>query len=186
MKKLIVVLMIGVGIFVFQKYKNPPFNWQQFSTAGCKCAILMPQPPLPKTTTKNTEAGPITTTVYMVGMGHDKAFGFSYAVMPAAVEQQIEQLPTEKVMAALRHSGEQALNRFGGGRLLHEIPYTLGDTYPGIEDVFELPNYAGGSLEVRSRAFQVNDRIYAILVVLPKDQIYSANANKFIDSFHLQ
>lgn len=68
------------------------------------------------------------------------------------------------------------------GKLLRELIISL-DGHEGRELHIET---AGGKATIKARIFIVGRRLYQEMVLTPKEETFSTNVNKFLDSFTLQ
>jgi hypothetical protein len=82
----------------------------------------------------------------------------------------------ETLLEGGREGAAENLN----GVVVSDKPITLGG-YPGTEFVVEAP----GDLIYTARVYVVNDRLYQILFLAPKDQIDQFDVQAFFDSFTL-
>ncbi len=193
MKKLLPLLLIGLALAILEIYTRS-YHWQEFPVPGGQSSIMMPLQPTPYSRTKQSELGSLTTRSYVVKTevsdtqfagsytGLPVEFAVSYTMLPAEMERSLAQVPTEVAIDGLRDNELYLVGRFGGGTLLRETPVVVDGT-AGREALFALPHWGG--YQLRGRFFLVNHKFYQVFVVLHKAEIYGPDANKFIDSFHL-
>lgn len=68
------------------------------------------------------------------------------------------------------------------GKILKQTDLNLDGKYPGVEVHAEVNNPKGA--ETRNRIYLVGNKLYQVMVIGPASIVNSADANKFLDSFH--
>lgn len=153
------------------------FSWREFTSAEGGFSVLMPGEAQAKTRTADTQAGPITTHLFLYA-GDQAAYMVGYTDYPEAVKQKLE------IQKAYDDARDADLAS-SGSTLISETPIMLMNTYPGREEQ-TLLKQGDGKHAIRSRMFLVNGRLYQTLVVAPRDELFSPDAVKFMDSFKLK
>lgn len=151
-------------------------DWQTFAPPGGNFSVQIPGVPEDKSQTRTTPGGSVTSHLYIYTT-KDAAFAVNYVDRPAPktaaeTEQWFDRLRDAEMARA-------------GGKLLGEAPIKLANTWPGREIRISMTE-GDGKHAMRSRMYLVNSRLYQVLVILPQDELSSPDAEKFLDSFHLQ
>lgn len=171
-KWLVLVLSLSVALLAgCQK-----FSWKDFSSPEGKFSVLMPGTPQNHTQALNTPIGPVTTYAFVYS-NKDAAFGVSYTDYPEALMQGLD---AQKILDGARNG---QLSAKSGSTLISESPISL-NSYPGREVQMTTPE-GDGKHAVRNHMYMVNNRLYQVMVVMPRDELFSKNAVKFMDSFKL-
>lgn len=166
------LLALALLLSACQKYE-----WQDYSPEDGKYSIQMPGKPVNKSSSQQTPAGKVTTHIAIYS-DQNSAFAVSYTEYPAVL---MIQMPNEKVLDGAR-DGRLAM---GGHKLLKETHIQLMDTYPGRELQIAVAE-DGGKNAIRTRIFMVNNRLYQIVAIQPKDKLFSPDAVRFMDSFTIR
>jgi hypothetical protein len=143
-------------------------EWQEVVWRKGDCVALMPGKPT--ATTQPTKDK--IDVHYMVVEIKPGAYAMSYSVIPV-----LKGANQETITKFLDGGRDGAV---GKNKLVKEDKITHG-TYQGREILVELP----ASTFTRSQVFIVEDRIYHLLVLGPKDMVSSKDADKFFESFKL-
>jgi hypothetical protein len=153
----------------------PALHWQEFSSKEGGFSILMPGEPEQERLKQSTLTGDVDYVVFMVERG-DSGYMVSFGDMSP---QTIAQADTNM---ALEGAVQGAVNSTNS-TLVSKQDITL-DGYPGKE--FEAQAMISG-IEVifKARIYLVQNRLYQILVVGPKDSLSVADIDKFLYSFKL-
>lgn len=152
------------------------FSWKDFSTPQGNFSVLMPGNPENHTQSQNTPFGPVTTYAFIYS-NKDSAFAVSYTDYPESLMQGFD------VQKGFDGARDAELAK-SGGSLISESPISL-NSFSGRE-VQMTTTEGDGKHAIRTRMYLVKNRLYQVLVVLPKDELFSKNAVKFMDSFKLQ
>ena len=168
-------LVLAISLLVLAGCHKP--NWQDFSSAEGRFSVLMPGTPKDKSQTENTPLGPITTHISIYS-DNDSAFAVSYTEYPPSL---MENFNVEKGLDGARNA---QLGKFGSA-LISETPLSYQDTYPGRELQMTLTK-GDGKHAIRNRMYLIKNRLYQVMIILPKDELFSKDAVKFMDSFKLQ
>jgi hypothetical protein len=149
-------------------------GWKEFRSAEGSFSVLMPGIPEEQAQTIDTLAGAVDAHLFVLA-AEDAAYLVSYSDYPKIVVQQSN---ADDILDGVR-DGEAANVR---GALLSEQIISLDD-YPGRELKIDTLD---GKVTLRSRIFLVNNRLYQVVAVIPKDHPTSdKNIDKFLESFTL-
>jgi hypothetical protein len=149
-------------------------DWQTFAPAGGNFSVLMPGAPADKS--REAVNGQPASHLYLSST-RDAVYAVSYYDRPASKDA----IDPEKWLDRARDL-EVAQT---GGKLLGASPLKLANTWPGREILTTVPK-GDGKHAMRCHMYLVNNRLYRVLVVLPQDDLSSAEAVKFLDSFKLE
>ncbi len=152
------------------------FSWIDFSSPEGKFSVLMPGNPKNHAQALNTPFGPATTYTFVYS-NEDVAFAVSYTDYPIKTQAP----DAQKIFDGARN-GQLAAMR--GSTLISESEVSV-NSYPGREVQMATPQ-GDGKHAIRTRMYMVNNRLYLVMVALPKDELFSRDAVKFMDSFKLQ
>ena len=144
---------------------------ETFTSKDDGFSILMPGTPELETHTVNTVAGPITVYVYQVE-SNGIVYQVGYNDYP---EEAMEGLTPEQMLDGARDGA--VANVFG--ELIAEEIISLNG-YPGRQI-----NIAVEDNGIRAKIFLVDNRLYQVLVVGPKNKMYYKNVGDVLDSFEL-
>lgn len=107
----------------------------------------------------------------------EAAYVVAYSDYPSEIVAQSD--PT----AMLDGSRDGAVNNVGG-TLISENPVELAGN-PGRALVIDTQTETGAAATVNARLYLVDNRLYQVLVVVPKDQEGKVDVQGFLDSFTL-
>jgi hypothetical protein len=148
-------------------------TWKEFSSSEGRFSVLMPGTPSEKTSKVNTEVGPVDMFSFRVTQ-EDSGYDVNYNDYPDAV---VEASDAGSMLDGARDGIVSSLQ----GKLLTEFIISL-DGYPGRDIRVEGPD---GEHTVRTRLYLVDNRLYQLTVVTPKEDSFSKDVAKFLDSFEL-
>jgi hypothetical protein len=148
-------------------------TWEEFSSREGAFSVLMPGRPTEKSQKANTPAGAIEIHLFALEQG-----GFAYIVgyndYPEAI---VRAANVDKMLDGARDGAVSNTQ----GKLLSELIISM-DKYSGRELRIEAPD---GKHTTRVRIYMVKNRLYQALVVTSKEDSYSSDVTKFLDSFKL-
>ncbi len=145
-------------------------DWIEYRSDKGGYTVLLPAEPKVTTQQADSAAGPIEVTMALVEMG-DHAAGASFNDVPQGAQGDPETL-----LKGGREGAAKNLN----GTVVSNKSIKLGD-YPGTEFVVDVPN----NLVYMARVYLVNDRLYQVMFLAPKDQIDQYDVQGFFESFKL-
>lgn len=151
-----------------------PADWKEFSSKEGAFSVLMPGTPTEQTQKADTQAGTIEVHMFIFEQ-NGAAYMVGYNDYPEAIVQQAD--PSKMLDGA-----RDGMVSNTQGKLLGEQVISL-DKYPGREIQIETSD---GKLTMKNRVYLVNNRLYQVGVVTPKEESNSANITKFLASFKLQ
>jgi len=162
---------------------NPPAPSSSISTTGSSLqdwieyrsdeggfAVRLPAEPEVQTQLAETVAGTVEVTMALTEM-ENYAAGVSFNAIPPEAAADPE---------TLLEGGREGAAMNLKGRVVSDKPIKLG-AYPGTEFVVETSD----DLIYTARIYVVDDRLYQILFLVPKDQIDQFDVQAFFDSFTL-
>jgi len=150
-------------------------TWEKFTSTEGAFSVLMPDTPTKQKQTANTQWGPIDVYSFIVER-EDGVYMVSYSDYPQSVVQQID---PEVILDSARDRGVANVQ----GTLISELSISL-EEYPGRELRIKSPTLVG-EIILYNRIFLVDNRLYQITVVTPKEESFSEDIRKFFDSFAL-
>ena len=133
----------------------------------------MPGNPTYQKITTNTPLGPIDLNTYTL-IGNTATYTVAYSDYS---DSMVKLSSPESILDSGRDSAVASVQ----GKLLGELIIML-DNYPGRE--FRVESVDGKST-FTARAYLVSHRLYQILIVTPKQDSFSNDVTKFLDSFKL-
>jgi hypothetical protein len=145
-------------------------DWKEFNSQECRCSAQFPGTPQLKTQGMQTKVGTLEAKMFILEM--PSAF---YAT--AYVDYPKEGLGKKAPDELLDGARDGAVGNVKG-KLANETKISMNG-YPGRELRIEAP----GDLALQARIYLVKERLYQILVVMPKAKEGEAEAKKFLDSF---
>ncbi|HTP08881.1 MAG TPA: hypothetical protein VMP08_11565, partial [Anaerolineae bacterium] len=145
-------------------------DWIEYRSDEGGFKVLLPAEPKVQTQLSDSAAGQLQVTMALVDMG-DHAAGVSYNDIPKAASADPD---------ILLRGGREGAAKNLKGTIVSDKPITLG-RYPGTEFVVAAPN----NIIYTARVYVVNDRLYQILFLAPKDQMDQFDVQGFFDSFTL-
>jgi hypothetical protein len=147
---------------------------KEFSSKEGGFTVLLPGTPQEHISkTGGAEGKEIVNHVFTVKHG-SATYTVAYLIDPILAKGKPED--SKKWLESASKAAEATLK----GKLLSEKPITL-ETHPGVEFQLEIP----GSGIYRSRAYIVNDRLYQVTVLGPKELAQGKEADRILDSFKL-
>jgi len=180
----IITLTLSLSVAAQEHTKRPPSSpsstpppanvtdasgWVQFISDTGRFSVLMPETPIDKTETVQSEHGPYTThlfivrdttSVYLIGwVDYDPDFNFN----------------RQSEMEANRDNFVKGIN----AKLLSTRALTI-DGYPALEFTAETADRT-----FTSRVYMVGRRPYQIVIGSPKGRDDSVNLNRFFKSFKI-
>ncbi len=156
-------------------YKHA-YQWQTFKPSDGKFSVSMPSLPSERIEKVDSPSGPLDIHSFLV-QRREVLYIVSYMDFPEVI---LEQSGLDVLMDRARDANIKSVN----GSLLSENKLLLHDKYRGREITFDSPSSAKRFLW---RAYVVNNRLYQLVVSLPKDKAdsFTEDTAKFVDSFHL-
>jgi|GEM_PF-643709 len=145
-------------------------DWVAYRSDDGGYTVLLPAEPKVSTQLADTAAGSVELTMALTEMDNYAA-GVSFNEIPKAA-----QADPGTLLAGGRDGAAKNLK----GTVISDKPIKLGN-YAGTEFVVETP----AGLLYTARVYIVNDRLYQILFLAPKDQIDQFDVPGFFDSFNL-
>ncbi len=145
-------------------------DWIEYRSDEGGFTVLLPAEPKVQTQLTDTAAGTVQLTMALTEM-ENYATGVSFNEIPSEASANPETL-----LAGGRKGAAENLK----GTVVSDKPIKLGP-YPGTEFVVETSN----NLIYTARVYVVDDRLYQILFLAPKDQIDQFDVHGFFDSFTL-
>lgn len=148
-------------------------RWRQIACAEGAFTATFPGAPLRQATTRETPFGPVTVVLFV----HEcpaLATTVAYSELPAASIA----LGTKEEL--LQRAEDGAIANVRGKLLKRNVAVVSG--HDGIELLLHTKEGAC----IRNRLLVVNRRIYQILVAGTREQVASADAERFLDSLQLE
>ncbi|MBE7385347.1 MAG: hypothetical protein F6J95_028600 [Leptolyngbya sp. SIO1E4] len=152
-------------------------TFEEFASEAGQFSIAAPSPMEETQQSVPTPVGPIDIYTF-TAEEENSAYVVAYSDYPAEV---VEQSDPESLLDSSRDGALGNLN----GTLLSEDPIDI-DGNPGRSLVIDAITETGEAATINSRIYLVNNRLYQILVVMPKGQEATADAATFLESFTLQ
>jgi hypothetical protein len=148
-------------------------EWQDFNSPECRCSASYPGKPQPKTQSMQTKVGTLDARMFMLEMPN--AF---YAL--AFVDYPRDAIAKNSPDSLLDAARDGAVGNVKG-KLASETKVSMNG-FPGRELRIEAP----GDLALQARMYLVKERLYQVLVVMPKAKESAADSKRFLDSFKFQ
>lgn len=148
-------------------------EWTPLTSAEGGFRVEMPGEPAREVLTVNTAIGPIELTTFALEE-RERAFVVSFADYP---EEHVRARGPAELLDGARDGAVANLQ----GRLLTEL-LIEHEGHPGREFRIEVP---GGTATSQVRMFLVENRLYQMVVVTPREQAFSEDVARFLDSFGL-
>jgi hypothetical protein len=145
-------------------------DWKEFSSQECRCSAQYPGNPQPKTQAMQTKVGTLEAKMFMLEMP-TAFYAMAYVDYP---KDALGKKPPDELLDGARDGAVGNVK----GKLGSETKISMNG-YPGRELRIEAP----GDLALQARIYMVKERLYQILVVMPKSKESEAEAKKFLDSF---
>ena len=174
MRKLVVMMTAVFFSFFIFVAGAASATWKEFSSSEGSFSILMPGEPTEQTKTVNTKAGAIDLHLFIFQQ-KNVAYFVSY------VEYQEELVQANNAEKLLDGARDGAVSNVQG-KLLNEVSISL-EKYPGREIRIQVPD---GKHTIQTRMYLVKNRLYQVMIVTPKEDSFSKDVTKFLDSFKLQ
>ncbi|MCL5275564.1 MAG: hypothetical protein M1434_12605 [Chloroflexi bacterium] len=152
-------------------------SWQDFSSDKGKFTVTMPATPKESSQSVDTAAGKIDLYLYTAQVG-TSAYLVSFSDYPADMMSQAD---PAKVLDGAMNGAVTNIS----GTILSSQDITLSGN-PGKDFSAEGKIKNPGDGSVRGRIYLVKNRLYQIIVVGMKDQIPTADADKYLQSFKLK
>jgi hypothetical protein len=168
--KIKLLSLLGLALF-FAGCQQP--TWEELSSSEGAFSIFLPGSPTELTRTVNTAAGPIDFHFFLLEQ-KDIAYLVGYSDYP---EIAVQKTNPEAILEGARNGAVASAQ----GKLLSELIISLNG-YPGRELKIEP---AGGEGTINTNMFVVDNRLYQVMVVTPKEKAFSKHVGKFLDSFKL-
>ena len=183
----LLLMMLALSCFAGQlvaQVKDPvivpqrEMPWEKFSPAGGGFTVLLPGKPVANETPIETKIGTLINHSFIIEL-YPMAYMVGYAGFPSPVTD------TETIRRMLDGARDQALSQ-KGMELKSETEIKLRTNF-GRDWVVNAPS---GLL--RARAYWANQRLYQLVVFIPKSEAGTINSNseslasKFLDSFALE
>lgn len=152
-----------------------PQKWKEFNTTVGGFSVLMPETPAQTTSKINTRIGAIDLHSFEAQLEDpDAGVTVAYADYPP------EFVASRTPKAMLDGARDRAVESMYG-KLLTEALISIG-SYPGRDISASVP----GGYAVFVRIYLVKNRLYQVVVAVPKDHAFDAWVGTFLDSFKLQ
>ena len=150
-------------------------SWQSVSTDDGVATVEMPGVPRKKIDTHNTELGVVEIhRLLFEPSGHNISYGLSHANIPDATTDV-------SIDDRLDPMGEHLANLLGGKVVRSARTEQAG--WPGVEVMIEIPK---DKLWCWSNTFLINKRTYTARVVIPQDEKYQPDVERFLASFKIR
>ncbi|HCA93742.1 MAG TPA: hypothetical protein DEP38_03445 [Cyanobacteria bacterium UBA9226] len=148
--------------------------WKPFSSAEGGFTLLMPGTPKPVEQNLNTPNGRINLKGFMVQRRNEANYLVIYTDLPSKT------IENDKDIEELFDGIVEGFQRRTRGELVNEENITLNN-FPGREFKMEL----SGNITARSRVYLVNQRLYQLVVVTPREEDLPQSIQGFLDSFQV-
>lgn len=166
-----IILFVFVMLLISGCTTQEPPQLEELVSEEGGFSIMLPGKPKFETKTINTEAGYLTTNIYVV-----EANGVAYAVMYTDYpEEAIANLTAEQILDNARDGS--VANSFG--TLVKEEIISINGN-PGRYITIAVK---GGG--IRQRGYLVNNRIYSIAIATSSDKMFIKTISKVLESFKL-
>jgi len=173
MKKLVVLMVAVFFSFFILVAGAPAATWKEFFSNEGSFSILMPGVPTEQTKRLNTKAGAIDMHLFILEQ-KNVAYFVSHIDYQ---EELLQQRNDDEILDGARNGAVKNVQ----GKLLSEVPISL-DNYPGREIRIETSD---GKHTIQTRIYLVKNRLYQVMIVTPKENSFSKDVTKFLDSFKL-
>jgi hypothetical protein len=150
---------------------DEPSEWKEFASKEGRFKVLMPTTPKPDDLETQSDFG--KGVLHMNSVVINKVF---YAANFTDFPAEVKKVPLKQLYDSSRDGAVANLK----GKLAKEADIKLG-SYTGREIQIDI---ADAKL-FRARVYLVDNRLYQIVVMGPKDAAISKEADKFLDSFKL-
>jgi hypothetical protein len=148
--------------------------WKPFSSAEGGFTVLMPGTPKPVQQTLNTPNGRITLKGFIVQRPNEANYFVIYSDFPSKT------IENDSDIENLFDGIVEGFKRRTRGEVVSKENITLND-YPGREFKMQL----SGTITARSRIYLVNQRLYQLVAITPREQDLPQSIQGFLDSFQL-
>lgn len=174
MKPRLVMLGLALPLLLAAQQDKPLPELKEFVSEGGGFKVLLPGIPKPETKkSKGPKDQEVTTHLFVVG-DKSTAFVAAYMVVPELLKKDAATL--EKALLNIKVGVQTGMD----AKLKDEKKVTMAGSQ-GMEYQFEVP----GALHYRLRACIVQDKLYQVAVLGPKEVAYSKDADKVLDSLEL-
>ncbi|MEO0987458.1 MAG: hypothetical protein AAFY20_18195 [Cyanobacteria bacterium J06639_14] len=150
---------------------------EDFSSEAGQFSISVPGAFQETQESVETPVGPINIHTF-TAEAQNSAYVVAYSDYPTEI---VEQSDPQMLLDSSRDGALGNLN----GTIVSEEAIAL-DGNPGRSLVIDTVDPTGDEATIKSRIYLVNNRLYQILVVSPKDQAQEAKFDAFLESFTLQ
>jgi hypothetical protein len=178
MRSRLLVLALVLPLLLAARQNQPELEFKEFSPEEGGFTILLPGVPKEQTRKEKGPGGKEESTLHLFTVDlktSTSAYQVAYTVDPNLAKADADAL--KGMLERVRRGAEDSLR----GKLLSEKKITLEEKYPGVEIQVEIPE----GRVYRSRVYVVEDRLYQMTVLGPKDVTQSKEADQFLDSFKL-
>jgi hypothetical protein len=151
-------------------------EWKEFTSKEGGFTASFPSAPSELKQSLKTPAGNVEVNVVGVEFPDQQGFLVTYHNLPDALSQQ-----PEAADLILETIPQQVKANASGATITGEIKKITQDGHPGRE--FNMQRGSNGFLVVR--ALLVKNRVYQVIVAGSKEMVSSKDAQRFLDSFHL-
>jgi hypothetical protein len=147
--------------------------WTIVTPDGAKCSVTMPAKP--KTLEPRKQGDTMISMFLLAAEDGKTAYMLAFNDLPAKPADE------EAVKKALRAGFEKAKDSMkGANENTQEI--TLKGNHPGLAFKFDVPELG----QYRARIYLVNQRLYQVVVMGPKEWTEGEDVKRFLDSFQLK
>ncbi len=160
------------GVLVSVVAVQAQLKFDTFTSKACGFSVLMPGTPKEQTMKIKSDRGVLDHTQFMVA---EKTTFWMVSVIDYPADT-----PAELADKLLDGAVKGAVNNLKG-KALREGSLPLENKYPGRQILLETEKVGF----YRSHIFLVNNRLYQIVVRGPKEDVTSADATKYLESFKL-
>ena len=151
-------------------------KWETFTSKDGKYSVSLPGKPTESEKKVDSSTGELTIHMALLAPNNDLAYLVTYNDYPEAA------LSGTDKDGMLDNVRDLNLKSFGG-KVASEKKINIGkDKFPGREILLEKPSETA---VYRARIFLVNNRLYQIVIVAPKDIATNMGTDKYLESFKL-
>ena len=152
-------------------------EWQELPVSDGGFSVLMRSEPRYARQQVDTPAGKMYAHLYSSDR-RDSYFAIGYSDYPLAL---VAGTAPEQLFAGVRDTW---LKRIEGKRIARDTPLVLDGRYPGVEFAAE-GVVKGVPAFVQARLYLVDQRLYQLIAMGPKEGVSQGTINRFMKSFHL-
>lgn len=156
-----------------QQRPSPATGWRQYTSKEGRFRVEMPAAPTTDRATMRTPYGELPLHTANVA-GHTTGYVVFYSDYP---ERVVRRFTAEQILRGARDAAVRRL----GGRLLEESS-TRVSGQPARRLEIEI---SGGGAIARTTLILAGRRLYQVTVAAPPEQVRSAEAERFINSFRI-